>query len=208
MRNDVKVVRGLGVAMVSVFLVAGAAFAADSLTHTSGIKDGLATVSETAEPSGSAEPTETADTTETVERMETPEPAATAEPAGTPEPTETPDPTKTPKAPRPVAAHLRRSRTTTPTTWPRLRSRPIITATTTARRRRSRPMTTVVAAAEIGPADPGSGARRAAGPMARPDLRHDGGQPSPGTQPGRPCQPSESTHRSRLFHDRTGRPAQ
>jgi len=33
MRNDVKVIRGLAVAVVSMFLVAGAVFAAEGLTH-------------------------------------------------------------------------------------------------------------------------------------------------------------------------------
>ena len=48
MRNDAKSVRGLGVAMVSVFLVAGAAFAADGLTRSR--DDSATSVGSTMEP--------------------------------------------------------------------------------------------------------------------------------------------------------------
>ena len=62
MRNDVKVVRGLAVAVVALFLVGGAAFAADGFLRTpSGIDQTGVSPRETAEPAETAEPTEAAE---------------------------------------------------------------------------------------------------------------------------------------------------
>ncbi len=72
MRNDVRMVRGLAVGAVSVFLVAGAAFAADGLIRT-GASDNPAIVS----------PTDDSNHAESTEGTETPEPTATGGDANT-----------------------------------------------------------------------------------------------------------------------------
>ena len=113
MRNDVKLARGLGVAAVSVLLVAGAAFAADGLIRTSR-EGGPAAVSpvgdQVAEPAHGTEtpePTDASDNstdatvdqaTETPEPKETPDAAETPEPKETPDAAETPEPKETPEA--------------------------------------------------------------------------------------------------------------
>src|SRR6478736_1423903 len=84
MRNDVKLVRGLAVAAVTVFMIGGAAFAAEGLARPDrgSAPAVLSPNTETAEPTESAEPTQTAAPTET------PQPRETAEPTGTAEPTD------------------------------------------------------------------------------------------------------------------------
>ena len=84
-----RLTRGLGVAVVSIFLVAGAAFAADGIVNPpreSGPVGANATDDHsTAQPSESAEPTETAEPSESAEPTETAEAADTAEPTETAE---------------------------------------------------------------------------------------------------------------------------
>jgi hypothetical protein len=63
MRQNVRVVRGLGVAVVSVFLIAGAAFAADGFTRQP--RQVTPAAVGTSEPAETAEPTETVDPAET-----------------------------------------------------------------------------------------------------------------------------------------------
>ena len=84
MHLDGRMLRGLGAAFVTVFLISGVAFAAGGLT---GVPDrGAPAVVETAEPSATAEPTETAEASETAEPTETAEADETAEPTETAEP--------------------------------------------------------------------------------------------------------------------------
>ena len=107
MRTDMRVARGLGVAVVSLFLIGGAAFAADALTnkHSNGSDDNAAPAAgqpvqpiEAPEGTETPEPTETPEATETPEPTETPDAAEAPEAAGTPESEESNDATETPEA--------------------------------------------------------------------------------------------------------------
>src|SRR5690349_7955083 len=96
MRNDVKVVRGLAVAVVALFLVGGAVFAADGFMRSpAGVTENGISPRETAEPTETAEPADTAEPEQTAEPAETAEPGETAEPEETAEPAETAEPTET-----------------------------------------------------------------------------------------------------------------
>ena len=83
MRSDPRIVRGLGVAIVTLFLAAGAVFAANGITGPTPTSDpSLVTLN----TSGTAEPTETPDPPETAEPTEAAEPPETAEPTEAAEP--------------------------------------------------------------------------------------------------------------------------
>jgi len=97
MRNDVKLVRGTAVAAMTLFLLAGAALAADGLIGPRrGDKgqDQPISSSETASPSETTEPAMAAEPAETAEPAKAAEPAETADPAKAAEPAETADPAK------------------------------------------------------------------------------------------------------------------
>ena len=109
MLSDTKVIRGLGVAVVSVFLVAGAAFAADGITNPTPDSQ-PAVVSPTSEPTldanETAEPAETPDANDNSGNDQGDQANETAEPTETPEANDnsgndaakTPEPAETPEA--------------------------------------------------------------------------------------------------------------
>ena len=107
--QNVRMIRGLAVAGVSVLLVAGAAFAADGVLKPVGNdRPSLVSSAETPLPSQTAEPTETVEPSQTVAPTETAEPTATTEPAETAKPTDAtdaPEATDAPKTAEPTDDH-------------------------------------------------------------------------------------------------------
>jgi hypothetical protein len=102
MRYRPSIARGAAAAAVSVFLVAGGAFAADAV-FTPGSPDAVPGItlstdhpSETAEPTGTVEPLETPEPTGTPEVGEDHVGPVAAGPASTAEPKETAEPSETP----------------------------------------------------------------------------------------------------------------
>jgi outer membrane biosynthesis protein TonB len=111
LERTTRLVRGLGVAAVALFLIVGGVLGADALFRGPSAASSQTPASvlpadasvtpeptETAEATETPEPSETPEATETAEPTETPEPAKTPKARQTPEPTETPEPAKTPKA--------------------------------------------------------------------------------------------------------------
>lgn len=105
-RYSPRLIRGVAAAGVSIFLVAGAAFAANAVMGPRSTSPDLVPAAagspfdalNVAEPNGTAEPTETAEPTRTANPTDTLKPAdktETAEPAETAEPTESPEATRT-----------------------------------------------------------------------------------------------------------------
>jgi hypothetical protein len=87
-RYGPRLIRGVAAASVSIFLVAGAAFAANAVMGPPSVGPNFAPAAAVRPPLGAskvAEPTETAEPTEAAR------PARSAEPAETAEPSETPD---------------------------------------------------------------------------------------------------------------------
>jgi len=93
-RYGPRLIRGVAAASVSIFLVAGAAFAANAVMGPPSVGPNFAPAAAVRSPLGApkvAEPTETAEPPEAAEPTEAARPARSAEPAETAEPSETPD---------------------------------------------------------------------------------------------------------------------
>lgn len=128
-RYSPRLLRGIAAAGVSIFLVAGAAFAANAVlgapgsasqdfvpaAATSPSGDSKVEATETAEPTETAKPTKTRDsTTGTAEPTETAKSGEKADGTGKSEASETPEPTETAEATRSPKA----TRTAEPTETP------------------------------------------------------------------------------------------